>query len=202
MRLSGFVVAAILLASVNLLAQHSSGGGSSSGGSHASSASGSGSFHSSGSAPSSSARTGQATTGSTARTHAPASIVKPEKKGFFSSLLHKKEPPKSSFCGVGGSRSASGACLFPAQAHSCQKGQVWTGFGNGYGCSQPYQFFNDCSALANELAAEQLRMRGQSDPGAALFYRLRLQQYESCLARGRGAYDSWAYNSVFLFDAP
>jgi hypothetical protein len=201
MRLSGFVVAAILLVSVNLLAQHSSGGGSSSGGSHASSASSSGSYHSSGSAPSSSARTGQATAGSTTRTHAPASSAKPEKKGFFSSLWHKKEPPKSSFCGARGSRSASGACLFPAQARSCPKGQVWTGFGNGFGCSQPYQF-NDCSALANQLGAERLRMRGQSDPGAALFYRLLLEQYESCMSRGPGAYGSWAYNSAFLFDAP
>jgi len=117
MRLSGLVVAAILLVSATLLAQHPSGaGGSSSGGSSSVSSSGA-SFHSSysssssshvnsagssvssrssGSASSSSGRTGQATVGSSVRTHAPESGAKPEKKSVFSFLRHKKPTPKSS----------------------------------------------------------------------------------------------------------
>jgi hypothetical protein len=122
MRLSGLVVAAILLVSATLVAQHSSGtggsssGGSSSGGSSHSSSS-SGSYSSSGSShlnsSSSSGRTDRGTAGSSGhgrssndsarpgsnvRTHVSesSSSVKPEKKSFFSFLRHRKPTPKSS----------------------------------------------------------------------------------------------------------
>lgn len=208
MRLSGFVVASLLLVSATLLAQHSSGGGggSSSGGfsggsSHGGSGSvGGGSSHVSSGGGSGSAssigRTGQATAASNARAHVPESGAKPEKKGFWSSLWHKKELPKSPFCGGGQSRNASGACPSSAQTHSCPKGTVWTGFGNGY-CTTGYQF-NDCSALASQLAAQR-HMQGQSDPGQSLFYRLLSEQYQSCLSRNHGL---WSYNSASLFDTP
>ncbi len=208
MRLSGFVVASLLLVSATLLAQHSAGGGGSSSGgfsggsSHGGSgAGGGGSSHVSSGGGSGSAssigRTGQATAASNARAHAPESGAKPEKKGFFSSLWHKKEPPQSSFCGGRESRNASGACLSSAQTHSCPKGTVWTGFGNGY-CGTGYHF-NDCSVLASQLAAQQRHMQGQSDPGQSLFYRLLSEQYQSCLGRSRGL---WSYNRASLFDAP
>jgi len=204
MRLSGFVVASLLLVSATLLAQHSSGGGFSGGSSHGGSGSvgggsshvssggGSGSARGSGSAPSSGR-----TNASNARAHAPESGAKPEKKGFFSSLWHKKEPPKSSFCGGRESRNASGACLSSAQTHSCPKGTVWTGFGNGY-CTTGYQF-NECSALASQLAAQRRHMQGQSDPGQSLFNRLLSEQYQSCRSRNHGL---WSYNSASLFDTP
>jgi hypothetical protein len=216
MRLSGFVVASLLLVSATLLAQHSSGGGGggfssgsysgggySGGSSHGGSGSGGGgsSHVSSGGGSggaSSNGRTGGATAASNARAHALESVAKPEKKGFFSFLWHKKEPPKSSFCGGREGRNASGACLSSAQAHSCPKGTVWTGFGNGY-CTTGYQF-NDCSALASQLAAQRRHMQGQSDPGQSLFYRLLSEQYQSCLSRSsRGL---WSYNNASLFDAP
>jgi hypothetical protein len=209
MRLSGLVIATVLLVSATLLAQrgggsssggssggasYSGGGSSSAGSSHASSggssggsissssARSSGSFssaRSSGSASASSGRTGQATAGSNARTHAPESSAKPEKRSFFSSLWHKKEPPKS---------------VSLARAQRCPKGSVF----NGFSCSSPY-VFRDCSALANQLAAQQRHMQGQSDPGQALIYRLLREQYESCALR----HPSFGtYNSAFLFDAP
>jgi hypothetical protein len=199
MRLSGLVIATVLLVSATLLAQrgggsssggsggasYSGGGFSSAGSSHASSGGSSGgsfssrSARSSGSAPASSGRTGQATAGSNARTHAPESSAKPEKRSFFSSLWHKKEPPKS---------------VSLAQAQRCPKGSVF----NGFGCSSPY-VFRDCSALANQLAAQQRHMQGQSDPGQALIYRLLREQYESCAMRHPGF---GVYNSASLFDAP
>jgi hypothetical protein len=180
MRLSGLALAATLLVSATLLAQHSSGGGSNSGGgSHGSSASSSGSFHGSSTAAPSSARTDQATAASKARTQAPEASVKPEKKGVFSFLWHKKSPVPLT------------------QAHSCAKGAVF----NGFNCSSPYMF-DDCSALASQLGADRQQMQGQSAPGAALFYRLRLRQYESCMARRTWPYGFWAYNRASLFDAP
>jgi hypothetical protein len=200
MRLSGLVIATVLLVSATLLAQrgggsssggssggasYSGGGSSSAGSSHASSGGSSGgsisssSARSSGSASASSGRTGQATAGSNARTHAPESSAKPEKRSFFSSLWHKKEPPKS---------------VSLARAQRCPKGSVF----NGFSCSSPY-VFRDCSALANQLAAQQRHMQGQSDPGQALIYRLLREQYESCALR----HPSFGtYNSAFLFDAP
>jgi hypothetical protein len=186
MRLSGLVIATVLFVSATLLAQRgggsSSGGASSAGSSHASSggsAGGSLGSTSARSSSSSSGRTGPATSASNARTHAPESSAKPEKRSFFSSLWHKKEPPKS---------------VSLARAQRCPKGSVF----NGFSCSSPY-VFRDCSALANQLAAQQRHMQGQSDPGQALIYRLLREQYESCALR----HPSFGtYNSAFLFDAP
>jgi hypothetical protein len=186
MRLSGLVIATVLFVSATLLAQRgggsSSGGASSAGSSHASSggsAGGSLGSTSARSSSSSSGRTGPATSASNARTHAPESSAKPEKRSFFSSLWHKKEPPKS-------------ASVVPAR--SCAKRAVF----NGFSCGLPY-VFNDCGALANQLAAQRRHMQGQSDPGQALIYRLLREQYESCALRHPGF---GADNSAFLFDAP
>jgi len=74
----------------------------------------------------------------------------------------------------------------------CAFGQSW----NGFACGGQY-WFDDCSALANQLEAERRHMQGQSDPGRALFHRLLLQQYESCLARY-----GYMNSSAFLFDFP
>jgi len=72
-------------------------------------------------------------------------------------------------------------------------GQSW----NGFACGAPYRF-NDCSALAAQLEEERRHMKGQSDPGQALFYRFLQQQYESCLASP----NSRAFGSAFLLDSP
>ncbi len=188
MRLSGLVVAALLFVSATLLAQHSSGGGGSSSGgsshgssssgissssgsshvssSHVSSPGGSGSSHGSGRVSSS------ARAGSNARTHTPksSSSAKPEKKGFFSFLRHRKPAPKPSLeaeanrpvrckkgenctCLAGGTRNAAGTCFSQAQV-LCSAGLVW----NGFGCGARY-FVNDCSALAARLAQQERQMR-------------------------------------------
>lgn len=203
MRLSGLVIAAILLASVTLLAQHSSGGGSSSGGSSHGGYSGGGSSASSASGHTSSASASHIVSTSAA-SRQPSSFSKsppanekasPEKKNSRSFLhpFRKPQPVQSvgskrpapclkgkcPVCPPGGSRNGTGACGLSVVANNmCRGGQSW----NGFACSTQY-WFNDCSALANQLAAQQRRMRGQSDPGQALVYRLLRQQYESCLAR-------------------
>jgi len=67
---------------------------------------------------------------------------------------------------------------------------------NGFACGVQYRF-NDCSALAEQLAAQERQMRGQNDLGQALFYRLLRQQYESCLA----PYGSPLFSRASWFDA-
>jgi hypothetical protein len=92
-------------------------------------------------------------------------------------------------CPPGESRSGKGACMLASNV--CSSGQSW----NGFACGLRYRF-NDCTALADQLAAQQRQMRGQSDAGQVLVYRLLRQQYESCWARP----GSRSYGSASLFD--
>ena len=153
MRLSGLVIAVILICSTTLLAQHSSGGGgSSSGGSSHSSSSSSGSFSSSGSShvssvggshsggASSSTRGGSAPHDSAkndsakklnVRARGPESAsLKAEKKGLFSFLRHHKAAPN---------RSLEAATK---QFFRCKKGENCTCIGRGsrnHACGSPVQ---------------------------------------------------------------
>jgi len=154
MRLSGLVIAVILICSTTLLAQHSSGGGgSSSGGSSHSSSSSSGSFSSSGSshvssvggshsggassstrggsAPHDSAKNDSAKNGLNVRARGPESAsLKAEKKGLFSFLRHHKAAPN---------RSLEAATK---QFFRCKKGENCTCFGRGsrnHACGSPVQ---------------------------------------------------------------
>jgi hypothetical protein len=203
MRRSALVPAAILFLSSFLLAQHSSGGGGGfSGGSHSSSGgfSGSGSSHASSGASStahsSTSAPASSRTESNAQNH--VSSVKSGtsqneqngKKGFFSFLHHRKPEPTLSLasarqpicqkgfnCGVcpASRRTASGGCGYVAT--SCGTGLS----GSRFSCN--YYRQNDCSRLADQLAAQQRLMRGQSDPGETLFYQTLQQQYNACLWR-------------------
>ncbi len=221
MRLSALVVAVILFVSATLLAQHSSGGGvsssgGSSGGGHSggSSQGGSGSSHVSSGGGSGSARGSGSNAvrspndgpraGSNGSAHDPKSLssVKPEKRSFASALRHPFKKPKPvataqfkrclrgpcPVCPPGESGTGNGACV---ANNPCAPGQSW----NGFACGVPYRF-NDCSALAGQLAAERRRMQERNDPGEALFYRLLLEQYQSCLARP----GAWAGRSPLLLD--
>jgi len=214
MRLSGLVIATILLVSVTLVAQHSSGGGASSGGSASVSSHSGGSTSSAGSMSSHTSSASAAHVGSTSAAAHPSSSSKlsgkgnaaPEKKSSRS-LLHpfrKPQPVQTAkfkrpapclkgrcpVCPPGESRSGSGVCAVATNA--CTPGLSW----NGFACGVPYRF-NDCSALANQLEAERRRMQGQSDPGQAVFYRMLRQQYESCLQR----YGSPMFGNALLFDS-
>ncbi len=215
MRLSGLVIAAILLVPATLLAQHSSGGGASSGGSASVSSHSGGSTSSASSVSSHTSSASAAHVGSTSAAAHPSSSSKlPPGKGTASpekkpsrSLLHpfrKPQPVQNTefkrpapclkgrcpVCPPGESRSGSGACAVTTTA--CAPGLSW----NGFACGVPYRF-NDCSALANQLEAERRRMQGQSDPGQAVFYRMLRQQYESCLQR----YGSPMFGNALLFDS-
>ncbi len=195
-----------------------SGGYSGSSSSHVSSGGGSGSSRGSGSASSSSVKSSSEKAGSSVRAPNESSrarsnastpfSTKPEKRSFASLLLHPFKRPKvvatvetkrplsclkapCPVCPSRQSRSGSGACAVATSA--CAPGLSW----NGFACGVPYRF-NDCGALAAQLEAERRHMKGQSDPGQALFYRLLLQQYESCLANS----NSRAFGSAFLLDSP
>ncbi len=228
MRLSGLVVAALLLVSATLFAQHTSGSSGSSSSSSASSSgwASSGASHSSysggsssstGSHNSSNSASHVASTGAAASHPSPSTKLPSakenaarEKKGFRSFLRHPFRKPKPvqtaefkrpvpclkapcPVCPSGQSRSGNGACVPSVVASDvCQPGQFW----NGFGCGGQY-WFTDCSALAEQLAAQERQRLGQSDPGHALFSRLLRQQYESCLAR----YGAGTFGMAFLFDA-
>jgi hypothetical protein len=222
MRLSGLVFSAILLVSATLFAQHTSAGGGSasfggssgSAASHGSYSGGSSSSASSASSHSSSSSSAShlASTSATSPHSSPSSKLSsskgnasPEKKSSRSSFhpFRKPKPVESAefrrpvpclrgpctVCPPGESRSGKGACVVTTSV--CPSAQSWNG-----ACGFPYGF-NDCSALAERLAAERRHMLGQSDPGQALLYRLLLQQYESCVAR----YGSHVYSSAFMFDS-
>jgi hypothetical protein len=217
MRVSGLVLAAILLVSITLLAQHSSGGGggsshggsSSSGSSHSSFAGGSSvSGHSSGSSPSHAGSTGAASSHSSpaSKLSSTKEIVSPEKKSsrsFFHPFKKAKPVESAEFkrpasclkgrtcpvCPPGGSHFG-GACR--VASNGCLAGQSW----NGFSCGAGY-WSNDCNALAEQLAAERQEMQGQNDYGQSLRLRMLQQQYEQCLRRF-GYYPF----SALLFDTP
>jgi hypothetical protein len=215
----------LTLLSTTLLAQHASGGGGFSGGggshassggfssgssgssasSHTSSGSSSGAHSSTTSSPSS--RTGSTPPSRVSEPNSGAKSESPsnEKKGFWG-FLHKKPEPKSDLvtrtkwpigckkgeachvCSTGGLRNAGSGCVSPV--NTCSAGLVW----NGFSCGVRSQV-NDCGHLADQLAAQQRQMQGQSDPGQSAFYQLLRRQYEACLARS--GYHSARYNSPF-----
>jgi len=214
MRLSGLVVAAILLVSATLLAQHSSGGGSSSGGSHGGSAGGS-SFSVSSAGGYSTGSSHVASTGSSSRPSSSSSKASPGKENASlgnkssRSLFHPFRKPKPgqnaafkppvpclkgicAVCPPGESRNGRGACVIAGNA--CLSGQ--SSYRSGFACGVPY-WSNDCSALAERLAAQRRQMPGQSDYGQSLRLRLLQQQYDECLWR----FGSYPF-SALLFDTP
>ena len=219
MRLSGLVVAAILLASVTLLAQHSSGGSSSGGSSHSGSgysggsSSSAASHVSSASSHNSSSSTAHvASTGAAAAHPSPSSKMPstkenaaPEKKGsrsFFHPFRKPKPVQSAAFkrpclkepcmvCPPGGLRNGKGACG-PLVVNACQLGQSWNGFACG-----AQGWFSDCRSLAEQLAAMRQQMVGQVDAGQSLRYRLLQTQYEQCLRR----FGSYPF-SAYLLDTP
>jgi len=84
-------------------------------------------------------------------------------------------------CPPGTSRNGKGACVSSVvESNACQPGQ----FGNGFACGTQF-WFNDCRALADELAAQQRQMGGQVDAGQSLRYQLLKEQYDRCLERYR-----------------
>jgi hypothetical protein len=213
MRLSGFVVAANLLLSVTLMAQHSTGGGSSHGGSSGASSSFSahGGFSGGSGASVSNHNSGSSASHAGGTSPSPSSKASskenasPEKKNSHS-FLHpfRKASPvqRAAFkhpapclkgrpcpCPTGGSHFG-GACV-PAN-NGCQAGQSW----NGLTCGVPY-WSNDCNALAEQLAAQREQMQGQSDYGQSLRLRMLQQQYQQCLSR----FGSYQF-SALLLDTP
>lgn len=184
MRFSSLLVAAFLLVSAILLAQHSAGAGASSsagsassGASHSAAVSTSSSSssvsHSSSSSPSHVAHASGGAPHPTLSTKSaptsPASTAKhsePEKRGFRSFLRHPfkkpvpvetaefKRPCWKEPCPVCPPGGARNGRC-GVQTHVCQPGQYW----NGLACGVQYLPNEDCRALAARLAQQEQRMR-------------------------------------------
>jgi hypothetical protein len=228
MRLSALVVS-ILLVSITLFGQHTSGTGAGGGFSGSSNAGASHSGYSSGfslsagSASShSSGSSGSHVTGTspTASNRASSSKVSSSKENVVKqsaptetkssrSFFHPFRKPKPiqstefkrpapcfkgscAVCPPGELRSGKGACMIAS--NSCSAGQTW----NGFACStQPW--FNNCRALADQLAAQEQQMRGQNDPGQSLRHQQLRNQYEQCLRRfSLEPFGSYAFNGLRL----
>jgi hypothetical protein len=212
MRLSGLVVASILLVAATLLAQHSSGGGGSSSGSSHSGYSGGSSASVSSASSHGSVGSASRVVGTSASSHqSPSSKVSstkanaaPEKKessfwhpfrkakpvqnaGFKTPVLCLKGP--CAVCPRGQSRNGNGACAVASNV--CSAGQYFSCGG-----------YNDCSALAQQLAEQKRQMQSQSDFGQSLRYRLLQDQYEQCLRRYSSGFGAYAFSSALLLDTP
>ncbi len=207
MRLSGLVLAALLLVSVTLLAQHSSGGGGFSG-SHGGYSGCSGFSASSANTHSTSSAASHVSSPSSSSPSSKVSSstrenASPEKKSSWS-LLHpfrKSNPPqKAAFkrpapclkgfctpCPSGEARNGKGACVI--ESNACSYRQSW----NGFSCGLPY-WSNDCDALAQQMVTQRRQMKGQNDYGQGLRLRMLQDQYEQCLRR----YGSYAFSSLLL----
>lgn len=120
---------------------------------------------------------------------------KPEKKGVFAFLHHKKPAPEPAarinpwfHCKKGQS------CGVPTR-RVCQTGRVW----NSSSCSQydRYSWFDACRSLSDQLDAERERLRLGTDPGGSLRYQSMLNQYRQCMNR----YGAEPFSSYLFGDA-
>jgi hypothetical protein len=120
---------------------------------------------------------------------------KPEKKGVFSFLHHKKpahEPEALINPRLHCKRGQS--CGAPVRS-ICQTGRVW----NSSSCAQydQYSWFNACRSLADQLALERERMRMSNDTGESVRYQMMLNQYHQCMSR----YGAEPFSSYLFSDA-
>jgi hypothetical protein len=120
---------------------------------------------------------------------------KPEKKGVFSFLHHKKPAPEpTTWINPRFRCKREQSCGTPTR-QVCQTGRVW----NSSSCSQydQYSWFNGCRSLADQLEAEREGMRLGNDPGGSLRYRMMLNQYRQCMSR----YGTEPFSSYLFTDA-
>jgi hypothetical protein len=213
MRLAAFVLALLVFVASIFIAQHSlaagaSSSGASGGGSHGGGSSSSGSASHS-SAPSVSHSTTTSAAGSKtaqpsmlANNKGNAASEKKTGRSFFHPFRKPvqrvefrrpclKEP--CSVCPPGGSRF--GKCLVTS---TCVSGQVW----NGFSCVASNWWFNDCSELAAQLAAQARHMQGTNDPGQAFVYQMLKREYDLCMERAGHGLGSYATDEALLFDTP
>jgi hypothetical protein len=213
MRLSGLAVAAVLVVSTFLFAQHSS-GGSSGGGGHAASGGSSASYsapsmssasHVGGtstmahSSPSSSSKTVSSKDASVEQRSSrsffhPFRKPVPVKPAEFSTRVVCLKAP-CAVCPSGQARGWKGGCY--TQANACQAGQSWNGFTCGV-----QGFLDDCTNLAQELARQKQLMRSQNDYGQGLRYQWLMNRYQQCLMHSRSAFGPYALNRALLLDTP
>lgn len=213
MRLSGLVLASILLISTAFSQRSSSG---SAGAGHSSFSGGSSSAAASHASSAGSSRGVSSSSGEAARSRslssAKGSATAKSPDHSLASLFHHKRPEpqpasqrtffiprcrRGGNCGVcpGGSRNTFGQCVYKSQ--SCVAGQVW----NGLGCGWPY-YLSNCSNLAQQVFLMD-RWQNQRDSSWAWRRPLLLQQYQECLMRyGANPFGVYALNGLSPFDIP
>jgi hypothetical protein len=215
MRLSGLLVASILLGSAMVLAQHSGGGGGGHSGGASSSGSSGGSVehsaggHSSSSSTSQSPSSAGAVSAVSSRSQSSRRSFFEERKGgpsFFHPFrrartvqlagLFLPPPCLKGRCGVcppGESRNGAGRCGVVSNACA---------YGNGFGCSAPL-WFSGCRFLADQLSAQQQLMFGRDDAGANLRYQELQDEYQRCLQRyGLELFSGYIFTDALPLDMP
>ena len=120
---------------------------------------------------------------------------KPEKKGIFSFLHHKKpEPlPERSKSIAPRPHCRPGQPCFVRTG--CQTKLAWY---NSYcsGFYDQYYWFSACQSLAVQLARQREQMRTTNDAGASLRYQMLEDQYRQCMMRnGTTQFSSYLFLS-------
>jgi hypothetical protein len=223
MRLSGLLLAAILVAAATLSVPHASGapgspGVSGSSASHSTSSGSASASHSVGSHSSSGSASHSSSGVGAAARPSPSSkvpgagkapnaraIAEPEdKKGrsFFHPFRKPKPVEKVEFIRPQPCWRKPCAVCPPGQSRNGRGACVAAiltnnclsgPYGSGLFCGAPYWLSNRCKVLADELAAQERRMQGQNDPGQSLEYERLRAQYAQCLARMRGGFAAFAF---------
>ena len=119
---------------------------------------------------------------------------KPEKKGIFSFLHHKKPlPERTSFIGPRPRCRVGQKCF--TQPTRCQTTLAWN---NSYcgGFYDQYAWFNACQSLADQMARQREQMGTTSDVGPSLRYQMLENQYRQCMMRnGSTPFSSYLFMS-------
>ncbi len=120
---------------------------------------------------------------------------KPEKKGIFSFLHHKKpapQPERATFIAPRPHCRPGQPCFVRT---GCQTKLAWY---NSYcsGFYDQYYWFSACQSLADQLARQRQQMRTTNDPGVSLRYQMLEDQYRQCMMRnGTTPFSSYLFLS-------
>jgi hypothetical protein len=121
---------------------------------------------------------------------------KPEKKGIFSFLHHKKPVPELGPFNVQHRCRPGQQCFVRTR---CQTTQAWNASYCG-GFYDQYNWFNACRSLAEQLARQREQMRTTNDAGASLRQRMLENQYRQCMMRnGVGSFSSYLFMSDLYY---
>lgn len=122
---------------------------------------------------------------------------KPEKKGIFSFLHHKKPVAERANFINPRPRCRPGQQCFVRTG--CQTKLAWKASYCG-GFYDQYNWFNACQSLADQLARQREQMRTTNDAGASLRHHMLENQYRQCMMRnGVQPFSSYLFMSDLYY---